>query len=230
MFLYNVIMSKKSRGDKGEQKVISLLEKEKGYFKLINNLTLEDERGLTHQIDHIFINENGVFVLESKSLYGEIHGDNTDTVWIKIVRGQKINIHNPILQNKSHVRIVKRLLGAKVDVISAVIFTLNNAPYFPDENVINLSDLSLFINEYPYKRKMKAEEIDAIYNYLLHKESDSSLEEHLSNIQKIKNKRNQQHKEISYALENRKCPRCGGSIKEKNNSFYCVKCDFRFHL
>ena len=223
-------MSKKSRGDKGEQKVIALLEKEKGYFKLINNLTLEDDRGLTHQIDHIFINENGVFVFESKSLYGEIYGDNSDTVWIKIVRGQKINIHNPLIQNKSHVKIVRKLLGNKVDIISAVIFTLNNAPYFPNENVINLSDLSLFINEYPYKRKMKREEIDAINNYLLHKESDSSMEEHLSNIKKIKDERHQQHKEMSFAIEHRKCPRCGAPIKEKNNIFKCSKCDFRFHL
>lgn len=223
-------MSKKSRGDKGEQKVIALLEKEKGYFKLINNLTLEDDRGLTHQIDHIFINENGVFVFESKSLYGEIYGDNSDTVWVKIVRGQKINIHNPLIQNKSHVKIVRKLLGNKVDIISAVIFTLNNAPYFPNENVINLSDLSLFINEYPYKRKMKREEIDAINNYLLHKESDSSMEEHLSNIKKIKDERHQQHKEMSFAIEHRKCPRCGAPIKEKNNFFKCSKCDFRFHL
>lgn len=223
-------MSKKSRGDKGEQKVIALLEKEKGYFKLINNLTLEDDRGLTHQIDHIFINENGVFVFESKSLYGEIYGDNSDTVWVKIVRGQKINIHNPLIQNKSHVKIVRKLLGNKVDIISAVIFTLNNAPYFPNENVINLSDLSLFVNEYPYKRKMKREEIDAINNYLLHKESDSSMEEHLSNIKKIKDERHQQHKEMSFAIEHRKCPRCGAPIKEKNNIFKCSKCDFRFHL
>ena len=188
-------MSKKSRGDKGEEKVIALLNKEKSYFKLINNLTLEGENGMTHQIDHVFINENGVFVLESKSLYGEIIGTLNDTVWIKIIRGKRINIYNPILQNKSHVRIVKKLLGNKVDIISAVIFTLNNAPYFPDENVINLNDLSLFVNEYPYKRKISKNEIDNINNYLLHKESDSSMEDHLSNIQKIKKERNEQHKE-----------------------------------
>lgn len=224
-------MSKKSRGDIGEQKVIALLEKEKGYFKLINNLTLEGENGITHQIDHIFINENGIFVLESKSLYGEIIGNNTDTVWIKIVRGQKINIHNPILQNKSHVKIVKKLLGPKVDVISAVIFTLNNAPYFPNDNVINLNDLSMFVNEYPYKRKMSEKEIDTINNYLLYKESDTSMEKHLDNIKKIKRERNERHNEIRYALENRKCPRCGGDLKElKNNSFVCTKCDFHFHL
>lgn len=224
-------MSKKSRGDIGEQKVIALLEKEKGYFKLINNLTLEGENGITHQIDHIFINENGVFVLESKSLYGEIKGTINDTVWIKIVREQRINIHNPILQNKSHVKIVRKLLGPKVDIISAVIFTLNNAPYFPNDNVINLNDLSMFVNEYPYARKMDNKEIDAIYNFLLLKESDSSMEQHLDNIKKIKKERNEHHKEIRFALENRKCPRCGAAIKElKNNNFTCSKCDFHFHL
>ena len=224
-------MSKKSRGDKGEQRVIALLEKENGYFKLVNNLTLEGENGMTHQIDHIFINKYGVFVLESKSLYGDIIGSLNDTVWVKVVRGKRINIHNPILQNKSHVRIIKKLLGSGVDVISAIIFTLDNAPYFPNENVINISDLSLFVNEYPYKRIMKEEEIDAIYRFLLYKESDSSMEDHLANIQKIKQERNSHHKEVSFALENRRCPRCGGAIKElRNNTFACSKCDFRFHL
>ena len=224
-------MSKKSRGDKGEEKVIALLNKEKSYFKLINNLTLEGENGMTHQIDHVFINENGVFVLESKSLYGEIIGTLNDTVWIKIIRGKRINIHNPILQNKSHVRIVRKLLGNNVDIISAVVFTLNNAPYFPDENVINLNDLSLFVNEYPYKRKISKNEIDNINNYLLHKESDSSMEDHLSNIQKIKKERNEQHKEVRFAIENRKCPRCGSLVKEtKKNHFACIKCSFNFHL
>ena len=224
-------MSKISRGEKGEEKVIVSLNKMKCFFRLINNLTLEKEKGNTHQIDHIFISEKGVFVIESKSLYGEIIGDNKDTVWIKYVNKKKVIIHNPIIQNKSHVRIIKSLLGNDIEIISVVVFVLDNAPYFPNENVINLKDLPLFINEYPNKKKLTKEQIEKIYQYLLRKESDASMEEHLENIKKIKEDRKVKQQEITFALENRKCPRCENKIKEvKNNYFRCTKCDFNFHL
>ena len=221
-------MSKQTRGNKGEEKVIASLNKMKGYFKLINNLTLEKENGSTHQIDHIFINEKGVFVIESKSLYGAIKGDNKDTVWKKYEGKRKVIIHNPIIQNKSHVRIIKSYLGKDIDVISLIVFTLNNAPYFPNENVINLSDLSLFIDEYPNKIKLNNHQIDMINDYLLRKESDASMEEHLDNIKKIKENRKIMQKDITFALENRKCPKCGRKIKEvRVNTFKCEKCDLR---
>ena len=224
-------MSKQTRGNLGEEKVISTLAKMKGFFRLINNLTLEKEKGSTHQIDHIFINEKGVFVIESKSLYGEIHGDNKDTVWVKIERKKKVIIHNPIIQNNSHVRIIKSYLGNDIEVISVVVFTLNNAPYYPSENVINLNDLPLFLSEYPCKRSLNEKQIDMIYNYLLRKESDASMEEHLDNIKAIKEKRRVIQQDITYALENRKCPKCKNKIKEsKPNYFICEKCGFHFHL
>lgn len=224
-------MSKITRGEKGEEKVINVLSKMKCFFRLINNLTLEKEKDNTHQIDHIFICEKGVFVIESKSLYGEITGDNKDTVWVKYVNKKKVIIHNPIIQNKSHVRIIKSYLGNDIEIISVVVFVLDNAPYIPNENVINLKDLPIFINEYPNKKKLTQTQIEKIYQYLLAKESDASMEDHLSNIEKIKANRKVRQEEITFALENRKCPRCKNKIKEvKNNYFKCEKCDFNFHL
>ena len=224
-------MSKQSRGDLGEQKVIALLNNMGGYNRLINNLTLDGASGLTHQIDHIFICERGVFVIESKSYYGKIYGDSHDSIWIKEVKNRKERISNPITQNKSHVRIVKKVLKADLPIISVVVFTLNNAPYFPDENVINLNDLAEFIISYPSSRKLSRMEIDAINDYLLSKESYSNMNDHLNNIKKIKKERTLLHKEIVYALENRKCPRCNANIEEvKTNDFICTKCDFHFHL
>ena len=223
-------MSKLSRGEKGENKVIELLNKEKGYFHLINNLTLQLEGGLTHQIDHLFINEKGVFVIESKSIYGDIKGDLTDSIWVKVVNGKRMTMANPIIQNKSHVRIIKKLLGKDIDIISIVVFTLNNAPYFPDENVINLNDLPLFIESYPEKMKLTNKQIDMINNYLLKKESDASMEEHLANIKTIKKERNDKQKEMRIAIEQRICPRCGNKITIKGDLYRCNKCDFHFHL
>ena len=223
-------MSKLSRGEKGENKVSEILLKQKGHFHVINNLTLQLEGGLTHQIDHIFINEKGVFVIESKSIYGDIHGDLNDTIWVKMVNHKRLTMANPIMQNKSHVRIIRKLIGNQIDIISLVVFTLNNAPYFPDENVINMKDLSLFIESYPERMRLTNEQIDMINNYLLRKESDASMDQHLENIKQIKKERIDKHKEMRIAIEQRICPRCGNKIVTKGDVFRCSKCDFHFHL
>lgn len=224
-------MSKQTRGDLGEQKVIAILNNMDEYHRIINNLTLDGQSGITHQIDHIYISEKGIFVIESKSHYGKITGNNNDSIWIKEVKNRKERMPNPITQNKSHVRIVKRILKADLPVISVVVFTLNNAPYFPNENVINLDDLSIFLKEYPSHRVLSKTDIDKINDYLLSKESYSNMDDHLQNIKKIKKQRIESHKEIVYALENRKCPHCQNPIKEEaNNHFICPKCGFHFHL
>ena len=224
-------MSKQSRGQLGEEKVIEALSKMRCFYRLINNLTLQKDGGNTHQIDHIFICEKGVFVIESKSLYGQIIADTSDTVWQKIERNKKVSMHNPIIQNKSHVRIIKSYLGNDIDIISIVVFTLNNAPIIKNENVINLDDLNRFIDGYKNKKKLNEKQIEMIYQYLLRKESDASMQEHLNNIKKIKEDRKIRQSQITYALENRSCPICKNKITEiKNNYFKCTKCDFNFHL
>ena len=223
-------MSKLTRGEKGENKVSEILSKQKGYFHLINNLTLQLEGGLTHQIDHLFMNEKGVFVIESKSIYGNIYPNINDTIWVKVINGKKMTMPNPIIQNKSHVRIIRKLLGKDIELISLVVFTLNNAPYMPDENVINLEDLSLFIESYPGNMHLTHEQIDMINNYLLRKESDASMDEHLKNIKAIKKERNEKQKEMTIAIERGVCPRCGNKIITKGDIFRCSKCDFSFHL
>ena len=224
-------MSKQSRGDLGEQKVITLLNSMSEYAHIINNLTLDGSSGITHQIDHIYISSKGIFVIESKSYYGKINGNINDSIWIKEVKNKKERMPNPITQNKSHVRIVKKTLKNDLPIISVVVFTLNNAPYFPNENVINLDDLEMFLKEYSVDRTLSKLEIDSTYNYLLSKESYSNMNDHLQTIKKIKKARAESHKEIAYALENRKCPRCQSPIKEEaNNHFICPKCGFHFHL
>ena len=224
-------MSKQTRGDLGEQKVITILNNMDEYHRTINNLTLDGQSGITHQIDHIYISEKGIFVIESKSHYGKISGNNKDSIWIKEVKNRKERMPNPITQNKSHVRIVRRILKTDLPIISVVVFTLNNAPYFPDENVINLDDLSMFLKEYPSYKALSKTDVDKIDDYLLSKESYSNMDDHLQNIKKIKKQRIESHKEIAYALENRKCPHCQNPIKEEaNNHFICPKCEFHFHL
>lgn len=224
-------MSKISRGDKGEAIVSNILNSVKEYHYLINDITfLNAKSEMSHQIDHILIHPHGVFVIETKNYFGKIISDTKDSYWIKEVNGEQIKISNPLKQNKSHAITIYRLLKGKFDVISVVVFVKNNAPYMGDENVINLDDLLLFIESYPYKKKISKPDIDKIYKSLNRRSSDISKEEHVENIGYLKQMKKEFRDEMSYAIENNKCPRCGHPIIRKGYKFLCSYCDFNFKL
>ena len=224
-------MSTVSRGNKGEKAVIKALKKEKCYHQLLNDLTfINDNSEMSHQIDHVLVHPHGVFVIETKNYYGEISTVPGESFWLKKVNGKTERIFNPLKQNKNHVKIINRILKKKYEVISLVVFAKNNAPYLADENVINLEDLLLFIESYPYQKLLNKKEIDEICQELKKNSSKMSKKEHVENISYLKQINKEIKAEIAYAIENRKCPRCGGNIIEDGNKFRCDKCDFKFNL
>ena len=179
-------MSTVSRGNKGEEKVISTLKKIKVEHYVFNNVTFISEKSeMTHQIDHILVHPHGVFVIETKNYYGEIIANTNEGYWKKIIKDKEEIIRDPLKQNKSHVRIVKRILK-NVDVISVVVFVKNNAPYMGDENVINLKDLLLFIDSYPYEKILEKEEIKEICSRIRENKAKIKKSEHLENISYLK--------------------------------------------
>ena len=223
-------MSTKSRGQLGEKKVKDLLKKEKEYHKVLNDVTfVVGKSEMSHQIDHIFIHPHGVFVIETKNYFGEIICDTHDSFWLKVVKGKAEKISNPLKQNKSHMIVVSRLLKGKFDVIPVVVFVKNNAPYI-DDNAINMKDLPLFIESYPYKTLLEKKDIDFIYKELKNNKSNLSKAEHLENIGYLKEMKKEFRLEMEYALENGVCPRCNGEIIENNMEFHCANCDFKFKL
>ena len=223
-------MSTVSRGNKGEEKVISTLKKIKVEHYVFNNVSFISEKNeMTHQIDHILVHPHGVFVIETKNYYGEIISDTGEGYWVKIIKDKKEIIRNPLNQNKTHVKVVKRVLK-NVDVISLVVFVKNNAPYMADDNVINLKDLLLFIDSYPYKKLLNKEEIKDICKKIRENKVKVTKTEHLENISYLKQIKKENKAEIEFAIENNKCPRCGSDILQNGYNFKCSKCDFKFKL
>ena len=103
-------MSNISRGNRGEKLVINKLGKIKEYHRLLNDVTfINVESEVSHQIDHIFIHPNGVFIIETKNYSGLITYDEKEKIWRKDVKGEITVISSPIKQNKSHLRIVKKI-------------------------------------------------------------------------------------------------------------------------
>ena len=224
-------MSKATRGEQGEKLVALELEKIKEYHLVLNDVTFLNKKSeMTHQIDHILIHSHGIFVIETKNYFGEIKVDPDKPFLEKIVNGKIERINNPLHQNKSHAITIYKTLKGEHEVIPVVVFVKNNAPYLGDENVINLEDLLLFIDSYPYKHKITKPTMDKVYSVLKRRSSDVSKEEHLENIGYLKQIKKEIKDEIRYAVENRKCPRCGKKICNKGNLFCCQDCDFHFHF
>lgn len=224
-------MSKLSRGDKGELEVIKVLSSLKVHHQLINNFTYVNPKSkLSHQIDHILIHPYGVFVIETKNYFGHIISEADDVFWLKIVGNKTERIANPIKQNKSHSIIINKLLNRKYDIISVIVFAKDNCPYTGDDNVINLNDLLLMIDSYPYKRILDNKEIDEIYSLLLAKHQDIELSTHLDNIKKIKRRKADDRENMTYAIERGLCPMCNSKLKIVGDKYRCLKCGYNFDL
>ena len=114
-------------GASGERSVSEMLSQimRDGEF-LINDYLASRNRDQTEsiQIDHIFISYKGVFVIETKDYRGRIYGDRYQNGWTQVLAygGEKHRLYNPIMQNETHRRYVKRIIGEHFHTYSAVIF------------------------------------------------------------------------------------------------------------
>lgn len=181
--------------------------------KQINNLTLVDEQGKTHQVDHIEIRENGIFCIETKNYIGWIFGQENSEKWTQtLYNGEKNHFLNPIKQNKSHCYHISNVIGRNYIVNSLVVMANNNADRINCENVVNVNQLRSYLKTFYNGVHLSDEEMNILYRKLM----DSSIKirnrQHVKNIKKTKQQ-----------LSQNICPRCGGSLvlrEGKNGTFY----------
>ncbi len=98
-------------GKRGEKIVAKELAKlKKKDFIIINNLLLPSSNGRTSQVDHVVISTRGIFVIETKNHAGRISGGEHAQYWQQHFASQSRTFYNPLLQNRSHRRAIRRLL------------------------------------------------------------------------------------------------------------------------
>ena len=216
------------RGEEGEKLVESLLSKDSSFYRLINNLILLGDNNVSHQIDHIFIRNNGVFVIETKNYYGEIKGNEDDSFWTRsyFVKGKikTASFHNPLKQNQSHIRIIKRLIGKGYPIYCFVVFTQNNADKIELFNVCNANDLLNRINLITIEKEIPNEEIEKINQILLFNEADINNEQHVNKVKEAEKDRKEYQKQIRLAIEKKICPNCSKALQIKNGQLVCPFC------
>lgn len=181
-------MSKSSQGNKGEEKVKKVLNSIKEKHIVFNDISFKNEHSeMTHQIDHIIIKSNGVFVIETKNYFGKILVQNDGKNWTKIIGNKIEKISSPVMQNKSHAVTVFKAIKGYVKTVPVVVLVQNNSPYIESENVINLKDLKLFLDTYENDIELDDNQINEIAKMIKDSSIKITRDEHIS-ISSIINK------------------------------------------
>lgn len=223
-------MSASSKGRAGETLISKALRSIESPSFLLDDVTFIDAKnGMSHQIDHILIHPHGVFVFESKNYSGTITV-NENGRWTQTYRRVTRPIFNPLYQNKTHARMVNKLLEKHYEVIPVVVYVQNNAPYVADDNVINREDIALFVDSYPYQSLITPPQMQAICEVLKSNNAKTSKKEHVENIAYLKQYRKSSQQEMAYAMEQGHCPWCEEKIIIEGESYRCSHCNFHFHL
>lgn len=188
---YNKVTTDKGTiGEYASYKKIKGIDPE--YEKFLFNVYLPTGINKWTEVDIIYINRYGIFVIENKNYSGWIFGDSNSRMWTVVYKGgKKKSLYNPIMQNKKHIQKVREILCEKDlntgAVRSIVCFNdgaeLKKVPESDyDVKIINSRDLvsTLKANAYP---RIDKEEIEQIYAALkiYANASDTIKQQHINN-------------------------------------------------
>lgn len=137
-----------SIGEAGEAIIAQLLndvaEQFGGY--VLNDVYLPSGNQST-QIDHIYISEKGIFIIETKNYVGRIYGNESSKYWTQVLSygSVKNKMYNPLKQNETHLNAVRRILGVEYTFIPLVVFVHGNTRYIDSFKVYSPRELKKII-------------------------------------------------------------------------------------
>ena len=197
--------AKTVKGYEGEASARRILGKTiPGQQYVINRLILKSGDKSTHEIDHLLINSNGVFVIETKNWSGTIYGKETDKYWTQVLTKNKKNTpENPIKQNETHIFHISNILSEKLPIFSVIVFVQGNTQKIDAPYVYTLGGLKKLISR--ENNNITPKQMEKAYDELCRANNTAvSRKEHIKNI-------NTMLKNIDTT-----CPRCGKRLVERN--------------
>ena len=167
------------------------------YGKVVHNIYLQKEDGTTTEIDIIYITQHGIYVIESKNYNGWIFGNYKYKNWtVTYKTGLKKQLYNPIWQNNTHIKYLKKYLpnANEKAFFSIVVFSdtmkiknLVNDFNITKTNVINMNCLNDLITRNAMNNKpiYSPADVDQISTYLytnFGNINDNIKKSHIDNI------------------------------------------------
>lgn len=219
-------------GRYGEYLIYQHLRKyERDGARFLFNVYVPNGEDGTSEIDVIMVSQYGVFVFESKNYSGWIFGSENQLNWYQTLpqgRGSshKESFYNPVLQNKTHIKHMKALLGEMVPMHSIILFsdrcTLKKINLTSDDvYVLNRSNVIHVVSKISsqYGELLSEMQIQDIYENLYpYTQVDAELKEkHITEIQNKLHSAMPAQEVDNIQLpekgeEHLYCPKCGGTL------------------
>lgn len=117
------------KGKLGEYMTYKYLQRaENGGAKFLFNIYIPKGENETTEIDVLMIHSKGLFVFESKNYSGWIFGSEYQKNWYQTLpqgrgRSHKESFYNPIMQNRTHIKHLKAMVGENVPMYSIITFS-----------------------------------------------------------------------------------------------------------
>lgn len=185
----NVFKVINNSGTYGEYQTAKKLENLRCYKKVIYNAYLPKNEKETTEADMIAISEYGIWVIENKNYQGVIYGDTANQHWCQFLGKKKSFFYNPVFQNTTHLRALKKIITRFPDNYFHSIIVFNQAKikrvqsYNNNVHIFEAAQFEQFIvQEHP--KILKAEEIDEIYKqlYPYTQMTEEQKKQHIDNI------------------------------------------------
>ena len=201
------------KGKLGEYHIYKYLRNlEKSGSKFLFNVYIPKENGETTEIDVLLITEKGVFVFESKNYSGWIFGDENQRYWTQTLpqgrgKSHKEKFFNPIMQNATHIKHLKAIIGDDIPYFSIIAFsercTLKKVNKSSEVKVVNRGYVPLAVKSIMQTTKediLGVEDINKIYCQLYDytQVNDELKQQH---IQKINSKFSSKENVISASIK-----------------------------
>ncbi len=186
------------KGKLGEYMTYKYLRSaEENGAKFLFNIYIPKGENETTEIDVLMIHTKGLFVFESKNYSGWIFGSENQKNWYQTLpqgrgRSHKESFYNPIMQNRTHIKHLKALVGEDILTYSVIVFsercTLKKIDVkSTDVCVINRNNVYNAVAAVCARADTAAlsnEQITEIYNklYPYTQVSNAQKEQHIQNI------------------------------------------------
>lgn len=207
----------KWRGKYAEKRVQGKLMGLPDDYVVFNNL-LYQRGGCSTQIDHIVVSPYGVFVIETKGYKGWILGGEKSAYWTQVIYKHKYQFYNPIMQNETHVRCLRRILNndEQIPIMPIVVFNNSATLKVRVDNyiVVNRRRLNKAILQF-HDRILDQAVIDGILERIRQgfaMPQKENMKEHVRNVRKMK-------KRTKTMIRQHQCPRCGGKLVARHGKY-----------
>ena len=170
-----------NKGKKGEYEIYERLRSlENKGDRFLFNVYLPKGDGNTTECDVILIDTQGLIVFESKNYKGWIFGDENYKTWTQTLPcgagepAKKERFYNPIMQNRTHIRHLKSIVGNQYRIQSVIVFSdecelKKVTVHSPDVVVTKLQSLYeavSHLNNSSPNVTLSNEEIESLYSRL----------------------------------------------------------------